>query len=871
MANVEEFVQQYGPSAARAAQALKVDPAILLGQFGLETGWGKSVIPGTHNLGNIKDLSGGGTLATDNATGTEDRYRTYDTPDAFMDDYVSLIQRKYPKAMGLGDDAVKYARALKFGGYAEDPAYISKVSSATDMVRGLGEKLANFLIPAASAGTLPAGGIDPRRVQWDSTPADIDPAAVKWDEGPQVSQKIGDTLMDIPRQVGLTARYGLEGLGQAAGVVTEPLRQLVVNPVARALGLPEAGSAEQLASQAADAAGLPHPRSADERVVGDMTRMMAGAGGISGASNALARGTTGSTQAILNAFGQNPVQQITSAAGAGGAGGSVREAGGGPTAQAVAALFGGIAAPLAAQQGIRAARWVGNRLASPRPQEVEQQIRLIMERSGVDWGQVPERVRQMVRDEASTALRSGGELSSDALRRLVDFGRVPGATPTRGTLTLDPVQITRERNLAKIGANAADDGLQGLARVENTNNSALIGALNDAGANSGQDAYTAGQRVIGALQRNIDAQKGNIDSLYSAARDSAGRSFPLDGAAFTNRAAQALDDALLGGALPTDVRNHLNRIAQGEVPFTVDYAEQLKTRIGNLQRATQDGQARMALGLVRRALDDTPILGLGDQTTVAGARAVNPGNLPAVPGASGLGEDAVAAFNRARAANRSFMQQVETTPALRAVYEGAATPDQFMQRYLLGSAATAQDVQAMRHAISADPSVGDAIRGHIMSWLKGKALGGAADEVGNFSASNYNKALQAIGGQKLAAFFSPEEVEQLKAIGRVSSYMVHQPRGSAVNNSNSGAVVLGRGLDFLSNLSPLGRILNVGPAINGVVQGVQQSAAQRVPPALLRPSMPTPGERAMAPLSAALYSALFAPAGIPPRQDDGRR
>ena len=31
--------------------------------------------------------------------------------------------------------------------------------------------------------------------------------------------------MDIPRQVGLTARYGIEGLGQAAGVVTEPIRQ----------------------------------------------------------------------------------------------------------------------------------------------------------------------------------------------------------------------------------------------------------------------------------------------------------------------------------------------------------------------------------------------------------------------------------------------------------------------------------------------------------------------------------------------------------------------------------------------------------------------------------------------------------------------
>ncbi|WP_175221137.1 hypothetical protein, partial [Achromobacter deleyi] len=367
---------------------------------------------------------------------------------------------------------------------------------------------------------------------------------------------------------------------------------------------------------------------------------------------------------------------------------------------------------------------------------------------------IPETVARGLRAEMEAALRTGRELRPDAVRRLADF-RAVGATPTRGSITLDPVQLTREQNLAKIAANSADDQLAGLPRMQNENNARLIANLNEAGAARAPGAIDAGEAAIGALTRNLDAQRANVNSLYSNARDSAGRSFPLDGASFTNRVGQALDDKLLGGALPADVRNHLNRIARGEVPFTVDYAEQLKTAMGNLQRASSDGQVRMALGVVRSALDDTPVLGLGQQTGAAGARAVNPGNLPAVANSPQLGEQAVSAFNQARAANRSMMQNVESSPALAAVFEGTATPDQFVSRYILGKSATAADVAALRRGLGDNPAAVGAVRDHLVDYLKGKALNGAADEVGKFSSAAYNKALNAIGNRKLGQFFSP--------------------------------------------------------------------------------------------------------------------
>jgi hypothetical protein len=128
----DDFSARYGAAAEKAGKALGVDPKVVLGQWGLETGWGKSVIPGTNNLGNIKDFSGKGVGATDNMTGSRDKYRAYESPDQFVDDYVSLIQRKYPGAVNAKTPE-DFAKALKSGGYAEDPGYVAKVTTAAKM------------------------------------------------------------------------------------------------------------------------------------------------------------------------------------------------------------------------------------------------------------------------------------------------------------------------------------------------------------------------------------------------------------------------------------------------------------------------------------------------------------------------------------------------------------------------------------------------------------------------------------------------------------------------------------------------------------------------------------------------------------------
>lgn len=342
--------------------------------------------------------------------------------------------------------------------------------------------------------------------------------------------------------------------------------------------------------------------------------------------------------------------------------------------------------------------------------------------------------------------------------------------------------------------------------------------------------------------------------MYGQARDSAGRSFPLDGQAFTTQASRLLDDALLGGALPPSVGQQLNRIAQGKVPFTVDYAEQLKTAMGKLQRATNDGQTRMALGLVRQALDDTPVLELGCAGPVAGARAV--GSSQPYAGGAELGEQALEAFSRARLANADMMRRVERIPGLKAVYEGKAAPDDFVQQHVISRGAKVADVERLARELKrSDPQALEAVRGSIAAHLKTAAIGAAADETGRFSASGFNRARLALGSKKLAAFFSTEEVEQLKAVGKVAQYTTAQPAGSAVNNSNSGTFLIGRGLDLLDRLSAKVPLLGVGSTISGMTRGMQQHQAQNIAPALVR----RPAQERRAP--AATLGALMAETG----------
>jgi hypothetical protein len=458
-----------------------------------------------------------------------------------------------------------------------------------------------------------------------------------------------------------------------------------------------------------------------------------------------------------------------------------------------------------------------------------------------------------MREDAAAALSNGQPLDAAALRRLLVFRRA-GLTPTVGQLTQDPGQITREMNLAKAGANSTDPALQRLPALQNQNTRTLLERLDESGAGRAPDAMGAGSSAIESLAGSAAREQDNIGRLYSAARDTQGRSLPLEGGTFTRRANELLDQANVGSFLPPDIARKMNAIAAGEYPLTVDVAEQLKTSLGNLGRNSADGNVKTAVRLVRQALDDAPLQGSAN---------VNRGNLPAVPGAvppsTQPGQQSIDAFNAARRANREWMRRVEGNPALAAVVDGIE-PDQFVQRFVIGKGATAADVQSLRSEL--DPQASQQMRDYLVRYLRDKATGGDTD-VTKFSGKAYRDALRDLGA-KLPTFFTPEEIQHLQDLGNAAKYMQAQPAGAAVNNSNSGALLIGQGLDMLSKIGSKAPI--VGDTIRGVIQGVQQRQVMTPANAIQRIAPPKQGAR-INPLLAA--AAAGSPANA--RQDDGSR
>jgi hypothetical protein len=110
----EEFVKVYGPIAEQVGKDIGVDPRVILGKWGMESGWGKSTI-GSYNLGNIKDVTKQGPKAFDKVEKSNDSYLNFESPQAFGNYYTGLIKRGYPKAMDTGEDTRKFAEGLGSG------------------------------------------------------------------------------------------------------------------------------------------------------------------------------------------------------------------------------------------------------------------------------------------------------------------------------------------------------------------------------------------------------------------------------------------------------------------------------------------------------------------------------------------------------------------------------------------------------------------------------------------------------------------------------------------------------------------------------------------------------------------------------------
>lgn len=146
----ESFVQSLFPAVKRFASQVGLDPAMMVAQAALETGWGKHIVGGvnasSNNLFNIKaDSRWSGqkvntqTLEFKNGIAVQEhaQFRKYHSIEESIQDFIQFIQDqpRYQSAWQQKGDGLSFIRQLHDAGYATDPQYTEKVHAVYQRVQ----------------------------------------------------------------------------------------------------------------------------------------------------------------------------------------------------------------------------------------------------------------------------------------------------------------------------------------------------------------------------------------------------------------------------------------------------------------------------------------------------------------------------------------------------------------------------------------------------------------------------------------------------------------------------------------------------------------------------------------------------------------
>lgn len=627
--------------------------------------------------------------------------------------------------------------------------------------------------------------------------ADSSPAPVA-----QQPPQTRSTLDELARQGLLTIRHGITGLTALPAVIGNGLNTAInkgVDGINSLTGshIGHLAMPTDIIQNAENSAGLPQPGNRMERLVGDATSAMAGVGGTYKLGEALAKFAAPMAQAVGRMLTAVPGNQVVAAGSAGASGGAAREAGLGPGWQLAASLLGGTAGALGAGMPGAAARWAGSKVA---PEITE----LIAPGSVPQVGNARPAVEQILSETAGTPsvaqkqalqqrtaalLEQNPGASPAAAARAADF-RALGIKPTLGQITRDPAMYAKEQNLR--GVEGIGDPL--LARFADQNQQ-LGGALAQTRGNS-SETYTAGVKLADALKAIDQSAATRVSAAYRAAKDSTGAQLdvPLQGLA--QDYAGVLQN--FGDKVPSGVRNNFDALGlmggtQRKV-FSVDDAENL-LKVINANRSN-DPATNEALTQLSRSVKQA-VLAADDQG---------------------------GAFATARqlAAKRFAMH--DEVPALGAATSGSVAPDDFVRRFLIGG--KTQDVQALANVLESSPAALQEARAQVGSHLYDAAFGQNAAGDKLFRPDAYAKALEQMGTDKLGAFFKPDEIEQLQRIGRVGAYINARPGPSAVNTSNTGAMLM----DNLQHVPVVGKALNSAAKRAFVVRALEAELANTTTP-----------------------------------------
>lgn len=139
----QEFVNSLWQYAKKAASKIGVNPAVIIAQSALETGWGQHIIKdkngdSSFNLFNVKahrdwdgEKAAQSTLEFEKGVAVRktEPFRVYNNFSEAFDDFVNFLNSnsRYEQALDSAAEPEQFLQQLQKAGYATDPNYANKI------------------------------------------------------------------------------------------------------------------------------------------------------------------------------------------------------------------------------------------------------------------------------------------------------------------------------------------------------------------------------------------------------------------------------------------------------------------------------------------------------------------------------------------------------------------------------------------------------------------------------------------------------------------------------------------------------------------------------------------------------------------------
>ena len=346
---------------------------------------------------------------------------------------------------------------------------------------------------------------------------------------------------------------------------------------------------------------------------------------------------------------------------------------------------------------------------------------------------------------------SPSDLNPEVLSRHLEADSLPiPVRLTKGQALQDPNLISKERNERGVKEQYVEHF--------NQQNKDLLANAQAIKERTAPNVFTTDyvDDAGNAINFVNDIKKANVDATRTAYKDLeslGGGKFPINAKEFGKNALQALTKGEESEFLPDVFKRRIDEYANGTKEMNFDNFENLRTQIAKASRATDDGNVRHALSVVRQELENLPM-----------------------PGASA---ELKTAADNARSLAKHDFELENSNDLYNKVVNGKADTKDFIQNFVVRSKNS--DFANSLELLKDNPQAIEHLRSGTLDYLTREAT----DASGNFSTAKFNKAINKMDVDgKLDTLFGGD-AQMLRNLVKTGQYVEARPRGAFVNESNT--------------------------------------------------------------------------------------